>query len=41
MMDLPSALALQFDQELVRFEEEKHMPYVTHIERFALERGQS
>ncbi|HEV3259388.1 MAG TPA: hypothetical protein VG013_21155 [Gemmataceae bacterium] len=39
MMDLPPELEEQFWQEVVRYEEEKRMPYVTSVERRALEQG--
>jgi len=39
MMDLPTDIALQFENELLTFEREKHMPYVTSIERHGMERG--
>jgi hypothetical protein len=39
MMDLPTDIALQFENELLLFEREKHMPYVTSIERHGIEKG--
>jgi hypothetical protein len=39
MMDLPDDLALQFENELFKFEQEKQMPYVTSVERHGMERG--
>ena len=39
MMDLPTDIALQFENELLLFEREKQMPYVTSIERHGMERG--
>ncbi len=39
MMDLPADLSLDFDSELEELERTKEMPYVTHIERRAIERG--
>jgi hypothetical protein len=39
MLQLPAGLEEQFHEELYRFEEEKRMPYVTSIERLALEKG--
>jgi hypothetical protein len=39
LMALPSALEEQFRDELTRIQEEKHMPYVTSIERLAKEEG--
>jgi hypothetical protein len=41
MMDLPPALEQLFDQEIEAIEREKHMPYVSSIERRALERGRA
>jgi len=40
MMDLPRDIALQFENELLLFEQEKHMPYVTSIERHGMEKGE-
>ncbi len=39
LMTLPPPLAAQFHDELTRIQEEKHMPYVTSIERLAKEKG--
>ncbi len=39
MIQLPRELEQQFQDEIAQFEEERRMPYVTSIERFALERG--
>ena len=39
MMDLPPALAIQFESALEQIEKEKKMPYVTSIERRAKEEG--
>ena len=39
LMALPPPLAEQFHDELTRIQEEKHMPYVTSIERLAKEEG--
>ncbi|HZZ79278.1 MAG TPA: hypothetical protein VFE62_12220 [Gemmataceae bacterium] len=39
VMDLPEILALEFNQTLHLYEEEKRMPYVTSIERHAIEKG--
>jgi hypothetical protein len=39
MMELPEDLAARFDGEAAAIEKEKEMPYVTHIERRALEKG--
>ena len=39
MMTLPAELEQQFRQELARFEEEKHVPYVSSVERLAKQEG--
>jgi hypothetical protein len=39
LMDLPPELQDGFRKELHEFEEERHMPYVTSIERLAREEG--
>jgi hypothetical protein len=39
MMELPPELEEEFWQEVERFEENRHMPYVTSFERRAIERG--
>jgi hypothetical protein len=39
LLALPAELEEQFQTELYRFEEERRMPYVTSVERMALERG--
>src|SRR5262249_14980056 len=39
MLALPVELEQQFQEELHRFEEDRRMPYVTSIERVALEKG--
>ncbi len=39
MMNLPAPLEFAFRQDLERLEEERHMPYVTSIERMAREEG--
>jgi hypothetical protein len=39
MMDLPAELEEQVWQEIIRFEQGKAMPYITTVERRALERG--
>jgi hypothetical protein len=39
MMDLPEGLTKLFWQELSQFEEEQRMPYVTSVERMALQKG--
>jgi hypothetical protein len=41
MMALPQELERRFDQEFEKFEEERAMPYVTSIERRAIERGRA
>ena len=38
-MDLPTDIALQFQNELLLFEQEKQMPYVTSIERHGIKKG--
>lgn len=39
LMDLPDELSGHFWQEMQRYEKEKHMPYVSSIERMAIEQG--
>lgn len=39
MMDLPKDLTLQFWQELEQYEKEKHVPYITSVERLGIEKG--
>ncbi|WP_017306546.1 hypothetical protein [Spirulina subsalsa] len=39
MMSLPEQFQSGFQREIVRFEEESKMPYITSIERFAREEG--
>ncbi len=39
MMELPPPLRIQFEDELARFEEERHMPYVSNIERSGIAKG--
>lgn len=39
MMDLPESLAEKFRAELVRYEEQKRMPYITSVERMGIEKG--
>jgi len=39
MMALPEGLERRFERELIRYEEEKKMPYVTSIERSGIEKG--
>jgi len=39
MMDLTNGIALQFERELLFFEQEKQMPYVTSIERDGIKKG--
>ncbi|MBI3947582.1 MAG: hypothetical protein HY321_16790 [Armatimonadetes bacterium] len=41
LMALPVDLQLEFDEEIARDEEEGKMPYVTSIERRAMEKGQA
>ena len=40
MMQLPKDIELEFRQQLEQYEQEKHMPYITSIERMAIEKGQ-
>jgi hypothetical protein len=40
LMNLPDALNREFWQELTQYEEERRMPYVTSVERMALQEGQ-
>jgi hypothetical protein len=40
IMDLPEELQSGFREEIHRYEEEKHMPYVTSFERMAKKEGQ-
>ena len=40
LLVLPVALEQAFWQELLQFEEEKHMPYVTSVEQRGFEQGQ-
>lgn len=40
IMILPHEMSEQFQTDLIRFEEEARMPYVTSIERLALQKGQ-
>jgi len=39
IMRLPDELERDFWQDIYKYEEEKNMPYVLSVERFALERG--
>jgi hypothetical protein len=41
MMDLPPVLEEQFWHEVERYEQEKHMPYLTSVERRAIEEGRA
>jgi hypothetical protein len=40
LMELPPALAGLFTQDVDKIQEERRMPYVTSVERFALRKGQ-
>ncbi len=40
MMQLPTDIELEFRQQLEQYEQEKQMPYITSIERMAIEKGQ-
>lgn len=39
MIQLPREIELDFRQQLEQYEKEKHMPYITSIERMAIEKG--
>lgn len=39
LMALPAELEQEYRDEIVRFEEERHMPYITTIERRGIEQG--
>jgi hypothetical protein len=39
MMDLPPELEERFQEEFRRYEEEKHMPYITSFERSGIKKG--
>jgi hypothetical protein len=39
MLRLPEDLELEFREELIAFEEEEHMPYVTSVERIGIQKG--
>ena len=39
MMELPNEMEKQFSEQLHQFEQEKHIPYVTSVERLAREQG--
>ena len=39
LLMLQAALDQEFWHELRQFEEEKHMPYVTSVERLGMQRG--
>ncbi|HUY31422.1 MAG TPA: hypothetical protein VMV69_01475 [Pirellulales bacterium] len=41
MMDLPEEMEEQVQEEMVRFGEEKNMPYVTSFERLGFKRGEA
>lgn len=41
MIQLPKELELQLSENVARIEEENKMPYVTNIERFAIEKGEA
>ena len=38
-MDLPDNLQIEFRNDLEAIEREKHMPYITSVERLAMEEG--
>lgn len=39
VMSLPQELEQQFEQELLQYEEERRMPYISSIERIGIQRG--
>ena len=39
-LSLPDELTRSFDEQLARYEEEQKMPYITSVERLAIERGE-
>ena len=39
MLQLPAEIELDFRQQLEQVEQERHMPYITSIERMAIEKG--
>ncbi len=39
MMELPNEMEKQFSEQLHQFEQKKHMPQVTSVERLAREQG--
>ena len=39
LMALPENLELRFSEEIMRYEEEKQMPYITSIEQIGIEKG--
>ncbi len=39
-LSLPEELTRSFDEQLARYEEEQKMPYITSVERLAIERGE-
>ena len=39
VLTLPAGLAARFQTELVQLETERHMPYITSIERMGIEKG--
>jgi hypothetical protein len=39
ILRLPEDLELKFREELIAFEEEEHMPYVTSVERIGIQKG--
>jgi hypothetical protein len=40
LLDLPAELEQQVWKELAQFEEEKHMPHITSVERIGMEKGE-
>jgi hypothetical protein len=39
LMNLPEALEESFWQEVEQYQEEKHMPYITSVERIGMKKG--
>jgi hypothetical protein len=39
-LSLPDELTRSFDEQMARYEEEQKMPYITSVERLAIERGE-
>jgi hypothetical protein len=41
IMDLPREWELEFSKEIHQFQEERKMPYITSVERLAMEKGEA